>query len=576
MATTDGSVTVAFDGHVHNHRALEHDLRARGWQADLSSDPALVLALYTEYGEMFVQRLRGIWSLLVWDARSHRLFISRDPLGVRPLYYFVGVQHLLVASEIKSILHLEDAARSVDRRRIRDLVREGLIDDWSGTCFTDIRPVAPGTVLELRAGQCTSRRYWELRLVTSHGLGPGDIREMLVAAVERHTPRGIKVGLALSGGIDSSTIAGVLAQSELRETRSVHAFSITPPHTIDESPLIDATIRHTGIPHTYVPLESLDYPRTVARLIDCHDEPVGHSGALYQFVLRQRMAEAGCQAVAVGHGADEIFGGYRGLAPAFLLALVLSGRIRDSARFLLGAREFVGLSGQRLIDEMLRHARFRGRSAAIRALKHTRAYGVYRRRKGSRVRTAEQGDVLVPLETAEESGLWEGNGEYQLHDIDQWRVFFRALLEMFRRNIPLLVRQEDRNAMAHGLELCAPFMDGELVSAALAFPFHEYMDGGWNKAVLRAATRGLLADEVAGFRKKLVTPGSDQYVAFDALQREFPERLRSAAFHRSGLWSRRCAELYEADAVRRVRGELWFRVFMVQEWYERVVRGGLT
>ncbi len=571
-ASPDESVIVALDGHVHNREELAHRLRAKGAQADMSSDAALVLALYQEFGEQFVERLRGVWALVVWDARSHRLLIGRDPLGVRPLYYYRSAQHLIVASEIKSIIELDHDARGIDHQRVRALIHHGLIDDWTGTCFAHIRPVPPGTILIFHKDQLTTNRYWSLRPSTDRTLSPADIREKLVAAVERQTPTGVKVGLALSGGIDSSSIAGILARPSAGGARRLHAFSITPPHTTDESSLIDATVRHTGIPHTYVPLEPLDYPRALAQLIDFHDEPVHYSGAFYQFVLRQRMAEAGCQAVLVGYGADEIFGGYRELAPAFLAALAVGGRLSDSVRFVLGAGDFLQAPRRRLVEETLRYARVRARAAVIRALKRTMAYEAYRRRTGERARTPDAPGPPAPLDKDGGPYPTPSPAEYDLHGVDRGRIFFEALLRSFRTNIPLLVRQEDRNAMAHGLDLCAPFMDEELVHAALAFPFHQYMEGGQNKAVLRKATRDLLAPEVSAEPRKLFTPGSDPYVAFEVLRPQLLELLSSPSFHGSGLWSRGCLESYQADSARKARGHLWFRIFMVHQWYERVVR----
>jgi len=337
----DGALIVALDGQIHNRERLAHELSAKGFEADLSSDSALVLGAYMEYGERFVERLRGVWALVVWDEREHRMLLSRDPLGVRPLYYYISATHLYVASEIKGIIGLDPEARRMDHGRIRDLVRDSRIDDWTGTCFSRIRPVAPGTVMKYADGHVTARRYWVLRPSPDPTLSPGDVLATLVEAVKRHTPSGVDLGLALSGGIDSSSLAGILAHSALPETGSVQAFSITPPNTIDESALIDATIRHTGIRHTYVGLDSLDYSQSLGRLIDSHDEPVQYCGVFYQFVLRDYMAKAGCRAVMVGYGADEIFGGYTYLAPAFLIALALRGRFGECARFVRGATEFL-------------------------------------------------------------------------------------------------------------------------------------------------------------------------------------------------------------------------------------------
>lgn len=570
FASRDGSLIVAFDGHLHNREELAHHLATRGCRTDLSSDSAVILTAYAETGTRCFEKLRGVWALVLWDERSQRLFIGRDPLGVRPLYYFHSARHLVVASELKAVIDLDDDARAVDEGRVRDFIQHGTIDDWTFTCFSRIRPVPPGTVVSFGDGQVASHEYWRLRLTTNLVLTPADIRQEFDRAIERHIPAEGTIALALSGGIDSSAIAGVVARSPLRDTHRVHAFSVNPPHTPDESVLIDATIRETGLRHTHVSLDALDYPRALACLIDSQDEPIQYAGVFYQFVLRQHMAKAGCRSVLVGYGADEIFAGYQYLAPAFLTALVRHGRWRDAVRFVRGARDFLESSSRDIVSTSLRYARPELRAAILAPLKHTAFHEWYLRRKASQRLPPDILDVLAPpADGAQKDSPRAPDLEL---GVDGGEMFFRALLRCFRTNIPLLVRLEDRNAMAHGLDLCAPFMDIDLVQMALSLPFHQYMDGGWNKAVLREAVAPLLAPEVRAYPRKLATPGSDAYIAFEILRPEFLNLLNSASFYRNGLWSSRCRELYEADSAQRTRGWLWFRVYMVHQWYERVVR----
>jgi len=343
---------------------------------------------------------------------------------------------------------------------------------------------------------------------------------------------------------------------------------VIPPGTTDESALIDATVRHTCLPHTYVPLDGLDHTVSLGRLIERHDEPIQFSGVFYQFALREHMAAAGCRAVVVGYGADEIFGGYRDLGVPFLTALVSGGRLRDAARFVFGAPAFLEASRLDIAGEALRYTAGETKASLLRSIKRAAGRGPHQRRPPPPSTWSD--DVL-----AEPGDPEEGNPPPDAPDGapgGRGRIFFEALLGCFRRNIPLLVRLEDRNAAAHGLELCAPFMDEDVVRAALALPFHRFMDGGRNKAVLRDAARGLLAPEVRAFPRKLATPGSDAHLAFDVLRPELLDIVSSGSFRGSGLWSARCAELYRGDLARRARGTLWFRVYMVHQWYERVVR----
>jgi len=569
LAGAGGKIVVALDGHIFNREELAHNLRAKGHPVDASSDAAICLYAYAEYGERCFEKLKGVCALVLWDERTRSLIVSRDRLGVRPVYYFSNERHLIIASEPKSILSLDAGSHDINRMGVHEFVRDGRIDDWSDTLFARIRPVQPGTVLRIHGEQIESTRYWTLRPCTDPQLTPATILEKLGAAVERHTPTDGPVALSLSGGIDSSTIAGVLAQSPLRNTCNLQAFSIAPPKTTDESFLIDATVRHTNISHSYVPLDTLDYPRLLSQLIDAHDEPVQYSGVFYQFVLRQQMAAAGCKAVLVGYGADEIFSGYRYLAMPFLTSLLSHGRLSDSLRFSFGARDFLQKSLSHIAGDFTRYNVARARATLLRPIK--RAMGEELLRRWRDVTSSEQ-DVLMPLDGVQKTVESMDPIEFDLDGISQGHGFFKTLLQCFRTNIALLVRLEDRNAMAHGLDLCVPFMDHELVEAALALPFHSFMENGSNKAVLRKAAHSLLAPEVSQYPRKLATPGNDAYLAFDVLRPQILDMLSSDSFYASGLWSRQCDKLYSADSSQGNRAGLWFRVYMAQRWYERIVR----
>ncbi len=561
-----GNVAVALDSRIQNREELVGALRKKGCRTDLSSDCALVGAVYSEYGEQSFERFHGPWAIVLWDERSNRLIAGRDRIGVKPLYYYVGAGKIIIASEIKSILALDRAARSIDQRRLRQLICEGRIDDWTGTCFAQIKPVPPGSVLRIDGRRTALRRYWSLRPTRSADATPTDVLEKLVAAVERHTPSDVRIGLALSGGIDSSSIAGILAHTRLRLVRDVQAFSIRPPKTADESFLIDATLRHTAIPHVYVPLDTLDYARSLRRLIDYQDEPIHYSGVFYQFFLRQCMAEAGCRAVLVGYGSDEIFSGYTHLAPAFLWALLSQGSLWRCARFVLGANRFIG--SRTLLKQALRFVLLRRADPISRALERSIRYAL-----GKSKDAAAAGDLEILAATGEVGEPAPAPmSEFDLSGLGPGRVFLEELLRCFRTNIPLLVRLEDRNAAAHGLELCAPFMDEELIQLALSFPYHRYMEHGWNKAILRAAVHDLLAPEVSRFRAKLPTPGNDGYLAFEMLREELLDLLNSSSFRDCGLWSTRCPQLYQSDMARNARPHLWFRTYMTHRWYEQIVR----
>ena len=566
LVALEGRVAIAFDGRISNRRELAHELAAKGHRSERQSDASLVLDAYVEYGEGCFQKLEGTWALVLWDERTQQLLVSRDRLGVRPLYYYQNTQ-LIVASEIKGILALEDEARVLNPRRIRSYLPGGLIDDWSDTFFLRVQPVPPGVVLTIARGKFASSRFWTLTPSTDRALRPEAVLNLLRETIDRTTPVDVNVGVSLSGGI-SSVIAGLVTQNHAPQGRRLQAFSIIPPHTHNESLLIDATVRHTGLAHRYVPLDTMDYSQALGELLDAHDEPVQWVGNLYQFVLRKAMAQAGCKAVLVGYGADEIFGGYEFLAPPFLVSLMASGRVIDSLRFAAGARGFLGAHPLRILANGVRDFA-KSRQHKVRKTMES-AMGL-RSRLGQDDGFKLVSDLLAPSFMSEE--VQPPAAEFDLSGLRSGSYFFEALLRCFRAHIPLLVRIEDRNASAHSLELCAPFLDHRVVETALAFPFHQYMKEGVNKAILRKAAGGVLAPEVLAQRRKFNTPGNNSFMIYEVLQHEFMQMLESKSFSDTGIWSHNCKTLYLNDMAQRARAGVWLRVYMVQRWYERVVRG---
>lgn len=536
LQSADGRVAIVLDGRLTSERPAGQ------------SDAALVLDAYLRHGPDCFERLEGCWAVILWDSRSGQLLLSRDRLGLRPLYKFRG-DRLIVASEIKAILALDADARAPDRRRILRYLPRGTIDDWTGTFFARVQPVEPGSVVTAARGRCVGRRFWTLAPATDRSLRPQAVLELLGETIARDTPRGVPVGLALSGGVDSGVIAGLVAREAAGGDRQVHAFSIRPPRTPDESAGVAATVRACGLAHTQVPLDRVDYARAVDRLLDAQDEPVQTAGNLYQFLLREQMAAAGCRAVLVGHGADEIFAGYEFMAAPFLGALLSRGRLGDGLRFAIGARGFLAAHPLRIL-----------------------AMGMRQRLP------APRDDGLAGVADLLAEPADPGPPDQDLHFLDLARLgpgreFFATLLDCFRAHVPLFVRVEDRNAAANGMELVAPFLDHRVVEMALAFPFHEYMRGGLNKAILRRAAAAVVAPEVLAQQHKYYTPGNSAYVAFEALRPEFLAMFDAPAFAAWGLWAHDCRERYLADAARPRRADVWLRIFMTQRWWERAQAG---
>src|SRR5438105_4320950 len=312
MANEDESVWIVYNGEISNHAALRPGLEARGHRYQTRSDTETVLHLYEEEGERCVERLRGMFAFALWDRREGRLLLARDRLGIKPLYYAATEHELLFASEIKPLL----AAG-----RIRPALNEAILPEFLATRFVSgeetffrgVQKLLPGRTLSwsLSTGLRT-RRYWRLPMEVvedSRTLAERaqEVRARLEAVVSSHLMSDVPLGLFLSGGLDSSALAGLMA----RITRvPIHTFAVglnePDANELDYARLV---ARSVGARHRDVTVTQREFFDALPTLVWHEDEPIAFpSSVLLYFV--SKLARDHVKVVLTGEGADELFLGY--------------------------------------------------------------------------------------------------------------------------------------------------------------------------------------------------------------------------------------------------------------------------
>lgn len=548
MLSGDGQVALVFNGQIYNHRDLRVQLEALGHVFRSTCDTETLLAAYLQWGEACFEKLRGMWAVGIWDSRTDSLIVSRDRVGQKPLYLYRDGSRLVFASELKSILtHAPQAARMDSLSAYRFITRAW--QDFSeDTFFAPIKAIAPGTVSVFQQGAERSFRIWSLEPRPNPSLTIDDIRATLIDTVARHLQGDVPVAVALSGGVDSGAIACISA-NVLGMRDKLHAFSVCPPDTPDETPLIDATVRHTGIAHTYVDTGAVDYESVLDDMLSAQDEPPPKSNHVYQFLLRRHVGEQGYKVLLVGEGADEIFGGYAKFAPMYLATMLAQGRHDDARAFLAGAQDLTGQSPWRMLMSMRRLLK----TGIGRRVVQEHSYGFQLLDPALRF---DESQAFPTLSTAPD-GYW-------LH---------QEMMDRFLLDMPMVLRIEDRNGMWKHLEVRPPFLDHVLVDTAYGLPQHLLMQGGVNKWPLREAVKDLLTPEVAQTRVKMRRPGNDSHVVYDNLAQPIRDLLRSDWFRSIGIFADGLAERFEADRNARDfnRSFVWFRLYTFGRWYRKYV-----
>jgi len=210
----DGTIWVVFNGEIYNHQELRRDLEKLGHKFKTQTDTEAIVHAYEEYGESCVQKFNGMFAFAIWDNRNHTLFLARDRIGIKPLYYLFDKNRLIFGSEIKSILQVGDIPKRIDLQSLDHFLTFEFIPAPL-SIFQDIKKLPPGHTLKLKNNEIWVRSYWDVELKPNgkeQSQIKKNLRELLQDAVKIRLMSDVPLGAFLSGGVDSSIIVSLMAQ----------------------------------------------------------------------------------------------------------------------------------------------------------------------------------------------------------------------------------------------------------------------------------------------------------------------------------------------------------------------------
>ena len=471
LTPEDGSIQVTQNGEVYNYLELRDELIGQGHTFRTRSDTEVIAHLYEEHGDAFVDRLRGMFAVAIWDGRRRRLVLARDRLGKKPLYWQLREGRLIYGSELKALLCDPDTPRTIDRSALAAYLQYQYVPA-PATILQGVHKLPPASILVWEGGPVTIRRYWRLEYGPKVARPREEERAACLAilreAVQLRLRSDVRVGLFLSGGVDSSTVLALAA-----------AFGDIPTFTVgfedaslDERTFARAAAEHFNTSHTEE-LVRLDIISMLPRLAEHFDEPFGDSSAIPTF----RLAEVAAQHVRVvltGDGGDEGFGGYdryplqlrlnrlQSLPPA---AGRLAGHIRRTQRRRL--RGDVDMSTETRI----------GQPADLQYVRMMSMAGLGLRAQLMRDDPlADQDAYLLDVLASAPRGSLD-----RLLATDTWTYLPEDVLV-----------KVDRATMAHSLEARAPLLDHRVMEFAATLPADRKVSGGVMKPLLREVARSLV------------------------------------------------------------------------------------
>ncbi|AFY41482.1 asparagine synthase (glutamine-hydrolyzing) [Nostoc sp. PCC 7107] len=491
MGTANGRYYIVFNGEIYNYLELQTQLQTLGHQFQSHSDTEVLLAAYTEWGVNALSKFVGMFAFAILDTWERTLFLARDFFGIKPLYYTYWQDGIAFASEIKALLQLPGISRSVNPLRVYDYLQSGLTDYGSETLFADIQQLQPSHFLKVSLANPQKpqiSRYWQIELNQTLDItfpeATEHLRHLFLESVGLHLRSDVPVGAALSGGIDSSAI--VMAMRHLQGNNlQLHTFSyIASEPSLSEAKWVETVAQAAAVIEHQVKPSPEELITDLDKLIELQDEPFGSTSIYAQYRVFQLAKAANIKVMLDGQGADELLGGYRAYLATRFASLLRQGQWGKASEFLQKALKLPGTSQRTIL---------------------LRAVGL----------------LLPPSLQAPARQLvkkdvfpnWLNYHWFTKHGIEPKVYYSKQAQEILRaelhqavveNSLPMLLRYEDRNSMAHSIESRVPFLTPAIVNFVFSLP-EEFIiaNDGTSKAIFREAMRGIVPDIILNRKDKI-------------------------------------------------------------------------
>src|SRR5579872_7149371 len=501
MSNTDGSLTIVFNGEIYNHAEIRAELDRIGgfrWKTD-HSDTEVILHAFTQWGIDCVEKFRGMFAIGLWDARRRELWLIRDRIGVKPLYYSLHHGRITFASEIKALLQDPEQVREVDEESFYHFL-SFLTTPAPQTLFRGIRKLPGGTWLRIQAdGHIEERRYWDVLQRTKPLIEASEeaiaeqIRSELRTAVQLRKVSDVPVGVFLSGGIDSSVNAALFSEGA---SSPVQTFSIGYDADYksypSELPYARKMANLVHADHHERLLTQQDLLNFLPEMVRLQDEPIADPVCVPVYYVSKLARDHDVIVCQVGEGSDELFCGY----PMWRLKLQLQ-KYGDAVPAMLkrAGLAALGVAGQGTTHpyEWLRRSAesmpvfWGGAESFTEAEKQS----LLSPRLKKRLKGLSSWDALLPIRRRFMDNAWE-------HSTLAWMTY----LDINLRLPELLLMRVDKMSMGVSLEARVPFLDHKFVELAMSIPEAVKTRDGNLKYILKKAVRGLIPDELIDRKKQ--------------------------------------------------------------------------
>ena len=556
MESNNGDLVITYNGEVFNYVELKQSLEQEGVKFRTGSDTEVIIEMYRKFGEACVEKMIGMFAFAVWDRRQQKLFLARDRMGIKPLYYTINDQGIVFASEIKAILTVLTHKPGVNMQMFDAYMSVGYTPT-ENTLFQGIFKLKPGHSMTIANGQVTTKQYWDLKFDRQQDLGEAyyieKTRELLEDAVRLRLRSDVPLGVFLSGGLDSSAVVSIMHKQGIE---NIKTFSVAwdSGSLYNETPYARQISKLFNTEHHEYIISPDDFLDFIPTYIWHMEEPVTEAAAISLYYCA-KVAKQHVTVVLSGEGSDEVFGGYpiyrymQALEkyrqmPAFIRKGIINPMLNR-----LGGKwaKYTTLSNLPI------EARYQGVSFYDQGLKNS----LYTEEMRQSVAQHTISNTLEEFYRPNQGSDIQTKMQYL--DVKTWLVD------------DLLIKA-DRMSMAPSLELRVPFLDHRLMEFSATIPTKYRLKKGITKYVIKKAMEGYLPNEII-HRKKMGFP-TPLAILFKGDLKDYARQiLDSDKFHSRGYFNpgRIRNVLDEHTSGSADHHKVLWQLVVLEEWHRKFI-----
>jgi len=470
---------MVFNGELYNYLELKAELEQQGRTFATQSDSEVLLSVFDAHGVEGLDRCEGMWAFAIFDQQEGTVTLGRDRFGEKPLFLHSTSEGLFFGSEVKFIAELAGRRLDINRQQLYRYLVNGYksLYKTGETFFQGIEELAPGSTLNVDGkGKVSRAYYWKARYTPDDSLSFEDAvagtRERLIESVRLRLRSDVPLAFCMSGGVDSNALISI---AKRQFDYDVHGFTIVnddPRYNEDE--LVDLSVRELGIRHTKIPVQTDNFLTHLRALVRQHDAPVYTISYYAHWLLERSIAEHGYRISISGTAADELFSGY------FDHHLLYLEAVKNNQELFKRAKA----NWEAHIKPDTRNPLLQDAAAFI-------------------DNPGQREHIYLDADSFRQFLVDDWHEPFREHIFTDELMRNRMLNELFHESTPVILHEDDHNAMYHSIENRSPFLDRRLFEFSMQIPTRHLVRDGAAKAVLREAVRGIVPDAIVNCRKKV-------------------------------------------------------------------------